>query len=213
MPTTPRTILGLVLLLVLPALPAAADDIKKIELSPFFGYRFGGDFVRSNEFDSFDTGFAIDDSTSAGLALGINLSRHLQIELRYAKQESELLDTFFDPDLALYDVDVEIYHAGLVYQWTPGQIRPYMVISIGATSFDAAPSDIDDDTRFSVGLGAGVKVMVTDYFGLRFEARGYATAVDNGEELFCNHFDDCFRADTSESLYQGEITGGLVFAF
>ena len=68
-------------------------------------------------------------------------------------------------------------------------------------------------------LGAGVKVFFNPHFGLRFDGRYYATWIrddnnsrDRGDS--CNRdssFRDC--SNRRDWLTNGDVTGGLVFAF
>jgi opacity protein-like surface antigen len=127
-----------------------------------------------------------------------------------SRQDTELIRSsgFFNPETVLLDLEVDYYHVGVLYQWTPGQIHPFVAASVGATVFRPEGSFIDDESRFSFSFGGGVKVMLSDHFGLRFEGRAFSTLVQDDDE-FC----DDFYCDDEEYLLQGEVRGGLVFAF
>lgn len=194
-------------------LPAAAHA-QKVELTPFFGYRVGGDFV--NEYGdafTFNVDTEVDDGPSYGLSLGFEVARNLQLELFWSHQESELIeDSLFDEDFTFFDLDVDYYHIGILYQWTPGQVHPFVVFSIGATRFAPGPPGGGDESRFSVSLGGGFKLMFSDHVGIRFEGRGFSTLVDDDDEVFCQGT-FCRGRYEDEYLVQGEFRTGLVFAF
>lgn len=67
------------------------------------------------------------------------------------------------------------------------RVAPFFVMTLGATRF--APDDesgLGDEFRFSVVLGAGVKVMLlTDRFGIRVQGRMLTTFLSSESTIFC----------------------------
>jgi hypothetical protein len=129
------------------------------------------------------------------------------------RQDSALT---FDPGLfagevGLGDVEITYVHVGVLWQWELGQVKPYVVGSGGLTRLDPTAPGVGSEDKPSLSLGGGVKTFFTPNFGLRFEARGYATALDGS-------FDDdggrCRRdCSYNDTLYQAEATAGLIFAW
>ena len=183
---------------------------QKVELTPFVALPFGGELEsdRRDDFLSFD----IDDGTGYGLGLGFALTRGLQLELFWSHQESDLVEDsgFVFGDFTLTDLGIDYYHAGLLYQWGDGQFHPFIAGSLGITELDPGDPLLGSESRFSFGVGAGLKVFFNQSFGLRFEARGFTTVIDEGD-------DDCDRGfcyyDEGTYFLQAELRGGLVFAF
>lgn len=218
-PTLTKTLAALLLAaLVLPAAAAADRGGSRFEFNPFFGYRSQGDFERSiGGFDTFDFGVDIEGGESWGINFGFLINRHMAIELMYSTQDTELVDNDFfldfDFDLdVLLDLEVEYLHAGFVYTWTPGQIEPFVGVSIGATRFLPDLSGLDSVTRPSLSLGGGANIMFSEHFGLRLEARGFFTLIDTDEDLFCNPF-SCFEEDVDDTMTQFEGRAGFLFRF
>ena len=60
---------------------------------------------------------------------------------------------------------------------SPGRARPFLTGAVGLTRF---ASQGDDEIRFTVSAGGGVKLFATEHLALRLDGRGYATLV-NGE--------------------------------
>lgn len=200
---------GLFTTLILLTICPAAAPAQQWELTPFAGFRFGGDL--DEDIFPFEPGdFELDEGTSTGLVLGIGLSRGLRFELTWSRQETELLESrgLFDDEIALFDVDLTYYHAGVAYQWTLGQVRPFLAASLGATELDPDEPGLGSETRFSAAFGGGVKLMFSQRVGLRLEALLYAT--DLGGDDFCRGR-QCRREE--EALTQGEVRAGLVFGF
>ncbi len=206
--TAMRFNLCLLSILILTWAPGALA--QKVEISPFATLPFGGEF-ESDSGPSFRD-FDVDDGSGYGLSFGFTLTRDLQLELFWSHQESELVEEtgFFFGDFPLTDLDIDYYHAGLLYQWGGGQIRPFITGSLGATEFSPADPFLENETRFSLGVGGGVKIFFNQNFGLRFEARGFTTVIDEGDD-FCE-YGDCYY-DNGTYFLQGELRGGLIFAF
>ncbi len=216
--TTPAlTILTAVLIGLATFLAPAAVQAQRVEITPFAGYRSGGDFqVRGfDDLGPFVEDLDLDDAASWGLLLDLGVSRNLQLELAFSRQETDLgLDLgFLGPVESLGDVDVDVLHLGLLYQWGRGQLRPFLVGSVGATELDPVDAGFDSETRLSWGFGGGLKVMFDRHLGVRLEGRWLSTLIDENEELFCDRFGSCYSYDSAETLDQFEVRGGLVIGF
>ena len=194
---------SLVLLLLLPALAAA----QKVELTPFVGFRFGGQL--DDDFPPAPADFELDESSSAGIILGFAVTRGFRVELTWTHQTTDLLDDrLFFEEVELFEIDVDYYLAGATYQWTLGQVRPFVGFGIGAAELDPGAPGLASETRLAVSLGGGVKLMLTQNFGFRLEGRLLAIEINDGGRCHdCHHYDD------DNELTQGELRGGLIFAF
>ena len=204
----PRLVLCLVPILLLTS--ATGAEARKVELTPFATLPFGGTFEQDRFDDFFE--FDIDDGSGYGLSLGIELVGDLQLEFFWSHQESDLVEEggFLFPDFAITDLDIDYYHAGLIYHWGGGQFRPFIAGSLGATEFNPADPFLENETRFSLGVGGGFKVFFNQNFGLRLEARAFTTVIDEGDEI-CGRR-SCYYDDGTYFL-QGEVRGGVIFAF
>ncbi len=191
-------------------LPAASAS--DFEFTPFVGYRLDGEFDRVSGAGFYDT--EIEESDALGFILGFNVSPNLMIELMASRQATELVDPGFSlgSSFKILDLDVDYYHIGLLYQWRPGHIEPFVVGSLGATSFSPDVLGFSDETRFSVSLGGGVKMFISNHLGLRLEGRVFSTLIDRDDDVFCER-NDCYRFDDSDYLTQSELRGGLIFRF
>jgi len=202
------TRLWLVLILVLTG--ASGALAQKVELSPFATLPFGGKFETDarGDFPNLD----VDDGSGYGLGLGFSLSRSFQLEVFWSHQRSDLVADggFFGGGFPLSELDIDYYHAGILYQWGGGQFRPFIAGSLGVTEFGPADPFLDTETRFSVGVGAGAKIFFNQNLGLRFEGRAFSTVIDAGNDS-CRR-GSCFY-DDGTYFFQAELRGGLIFAF
>lgn len=203
----------LLTLLTLGLLGTVTAQAQDVELTPFVGVRFGGDFV--DEFADIFVDLEVKDGESYGAILDIPLGSNWNLEFFYSHQESELVgdEGLFGNEFFIADLDVDYFHVGAQYYWNTGQVKPFIGGSVGATRF--APVGFDSETRPSIAFSGGVKVMFNDNLGIRLEARATSTLVDdNDNEVFCRGRDrfDCYGYD-DEYFFQGEGLAGLILAF
>lgn len=183
--------------------------VPVFEITPFIGYRLGGDF----DVEGASGGTDLDDHSSFGIALDLRADPGSQYELLYSRQAANLES---DSPLGALGVDVEYFHIGgtLLVGEAP-RLRPYIVATAGLTRFSPEPDGADDDTRFSFSLGAGLRVPVSPRFGLRLEARGYLTFMDTDSSVFCVSAGGavCAIRASGSTFFQYEVLAGAAVAF
>lgn len=188
--------------LLLLAAPAFAQDN---EVALVLGYTTSGDIDRKAA--------GIDDleiagSFTWGLAATHFFSRRLGAEVSWTRQDSALVLATADGSADLFDVDVSVLHANVVYRFgsEDARILPFAVAGLGAT-FLGAP-DLDGETKFSWAVGGGARWLASERMGLRAQARYVHTHLSDSSSDFCDPFGFC-----QGSLGQFELLGGLVFRF
>lgn len=192
--------------LALATLSTAAQALD-FEITPFAGYRFGGQFEDPTTANSVD----VKAAASFGLAVDVGYAPGQAIQLFYSRQGTEVDD--IAPGI---DVDVEYLHIGGVGTFpSDSELQPYLVGSIGAARFSPS-GDLDDETQFSASLGGGVKYFFNERFGLRFEGRGYLTFFDTDAAVFCISDQTgatCRLRAKSSVVWQIEAQAGFTFRF
>ena len=183
---------------------------EAFELTPFLGYRWGGTIFADQTF-LFGQDVDVAPSANIGASLGIPLgSSGLKLELMASRQSSELeIDRgLFDPESDVADIDVTYLHAGVQFPFARSRnASPYFVVSAGVANIDPQITGVSAENRFSASAGLGVKVPMNRNLAIRFEGRGYYTALE--EETDCSFCDYFYNRD----FYQGEVNLGLVFSF
>jgi opacity protein-like surface antigen len=215
--------------LLLPALSQAQLRQGTVEISPFAGYLFGGEFSRgSNALFDFDVD--ADDEATWGGRIGFNLTSNFQLEVQASRTDTAFVseeggDLFGGSDQRFADLRIDYLLGYGTFSFGRRRVVPYVTIGAGVARLDPGPrEDIvcvqpcrnpDAETRFTASLGVGLKTFVTPHFGFRFDARGYSTSLDENDDdddFGCDDlFDDC--NERRDWLTNGEITGGLIFAF
>jgi opacity protein-like surface antigen len=203
------------------AVPAAAQPTGayRFELTPQLGYHWGGT-LSGDDNALFDTDLDVDEGSAFGITFDIPLSSNFQLELLASRQATELeFDSgLFGGDEEVADIDISYLHAGMLWQGGNGQVNPFFVLSAGVTQLDPDVPGAGDESRFSLSLGGGVKVFFNEHVGLRFEGRGFFTAIDDydggcwdDDEWHCNDYYDDYQYN--DTLSQGIVSAGLILAW
>ncbi|MEM9556856.1 MAG: outer membrane beta-barrel protein [Acidobacteriota bacterium] len=198
-----------------PSAEAQRPAKNTFEITPFAAFYLEGNFEDGFDRDDFfDDDLEVDEGEGYGIALGFGITRQFMLELSWTQQETELIDDrFFGPDRFILPLDVEYIHVNGLFQWPLGQLQPYVLLGAGVTRFEPSVGGFDDESRFSFGVGGGIKAFVTDHIGFRLQGRILGTFIDEDEDVFCDRFDFCYVYDDETYLYQAEASAGLIFAF
>ncbi len=194
-------------LLILPAVAQAQS--RRFELTPMVGYRFDGEFSADSDLFDRNLDVQVDEGTTFGAIFDIPLTESWQIEILGNRQDSAFVidDGLFESEQELGDVSIDYLHAGLSYQWGPGQVTGFVSGGLGVARI--SPAFADSENRVSGNLGGGVKIFFAPNIGIRLEGRGYWVDLDSVEDR--RSYRD--RYDSEEGLYQGEASAGLIIAF
>ncbi len=222
--------------------PAVAQDRTGTwEISPFAGAFFGGRLYYSSALlvagpgpgpgaspSSFSskTFFDEDDDLAYGVRLAYNVTRHFGFEVDWTSSQTDLrLPYAVVPigavapvrHLKVGTLRQNIYEANALFNF--GRRRAIGYVGIGAGSAvlkrDVPGVNPAATGRFTANISAGGKFFFVPRFGLRIDGRYRAiNLTDDRDDFSCdrNGFRDCDNRRRNWS-YNGEVTGGLVFAF
>jgi opacity protein-like surface antigen len=159
---------------------ADADEPRSrftYEITPFVGYRLGGSFSVIDTGQSVD----LDNNVSYGLAFDVRADDNSSYEFFYDHQSTHMSAPSF-PTTSL-KVDY-LQMGGTLVVNEDLKAKPYIMGGLGATLF--TPGQGSADTRFSISLGGGVRVPVSQHFSVRLEGRGYFTFISTDTAFLCN---------------------------
>ena len=201
---------------------AALGQIREgtVEISPYAGYLFGGEFARGTT-SLFDFEVQADDDATYGIRLGYNLTDNFQMEFQASRTDTSFVtddDELFDSNEEEFgDLTIDYYMGYGTFNFGHRRAVPYITVGAGVARLDpdVPGSRARRDTRFTGSLGIGVKAFVNPHFGFRFDGRGYATSLGdrNDDDFGCDDFFGDCDSDRKEWLTNGEISAGLLFAF
>ncbi len=182
---------------------------KYLELTPMSGYTFGGEF----EDEVNDETIKISDESSVGFRLGYDYEPNSQLEFLYSRQETKLTGGDLFPRDALFDLDVIYYHIGGSLFWNRGsKLEPYFTGTLGLVHMDPKDSGVDSLTRFSMGIGGGVRYFPVKRVGLYTGIRGLVAFV-NSDIHVRSQSQNTVVVIEGDTLWQFQVYAGLIFVF
>lgn len=167
---------AIVLASMLVAGPAAAQ----MTLTLYAGY-VGSDGIENTTTDAKAT---VKSSGAFSLAVGTLLDPSRELQLMYSQQSTTLSP---GGSAAPFDLTVRYLHlGGTSFIEGPVGRGVYVAGGIGATQFSPSTSGYGSEIRASLNLGVGYYWPLNDNFGLRAEARGFATFVNSSGGFMCS---------------------------
>jgi hypothetical protein len=184
------------------AAPLAAQGV---ELMPFGGYRFGGDFFELASETAVDT----DGAPAVGFVLNVPMSDGLQFEALVTRQSAHVsLPTGLVHSAARWHFTIDHVQAGGLREFSGGRVRPFLTGVLGLTRY--AAEGANSEIRFTAGAGGGVKLFPVSHFGLRLDGRLYTTFVDADMRFLACTPGTCVTAVHVDLAWQTEFTAGLI---
>jgi hypothetical protein len=210
--------LTLVAILAAPA-PTQAQyvEIQSFEVTPFIGLRLGGTFdIQPDGVAQIEA--ALKDATSYGFSAGVRFDDLSLIEFRWTQATSALRfgTPFAFLDTAVGDVTLNQFHTDFTREFEISQVkglRSFLTGSVGVTHLGAAQ---DGFTRFSFGLGTGLKQFLGSRLAIRAEAQWLPILVEPSVDGFaCGaiQFGGCLVVLNGELVQQFQLSVGPVVRF
>ena len=184
----------------------------RIDFTPLIGYRSSITFPTVQALQGNGAGAVLAEKPSYGFALGVRLNEEDVVEIRWARQATDI--RFTDTSLPstqviLHQVHLDCTHEFIMDRW-PIWVRPYVIGSVGGTHIDGGSNAAF--TRFSFGLGTGLKVYLSRHVGLRFQVEWLPIVISPEVGAFvCGA--GCVVHLSATAVSQGEIVAGPVFRF
>ncbi len=177
---------------------------QAVEVSPFAGYRFGGDFFELVAGSAVD----LDISPALGAVVNVPLADGLQLEALFTHQQASvpLLVSRFDPPVR-QRVTVAHAQVGGLQEFSGGRVRPFLTGLLGLTRY---AGDGDSEVRITAGAGGGVKLFPYSHFGLRLDGRLHATFVDGDARLVACAGGTCVSSIHVDVVWQAELSAGVI---
>lgn len=190
----------------------AADPLPRIEITPFAGYRLGGEFQEQMS----DVVFDFNEAGAFGLVVSGRVESNSHWEAFYSQQST---DVDVDPMLfgsGDFDLDVQYFHLGGSVSYDAPFGQPFVAATIGATRLDPTQAGFDAESFFSFSLGGGLRFAPTERIGVRLDARAVGTLVESDTDLFCLSDEGgatCALRVDGNVLWQFEGSAGISFRF
>ena len=163
------------------SLPAQAEEPQEYnnwEFTPFVGYMAGGEF--EDPVDESDRD--LDAGTDYGIFIDAAAEWWRHYEMIYARQSTEV--DGFEP----FDMDVEYLQFGGTVSYPDTEythVIPYFAMTVGAARFSPDAAGLDDETKFALTIGGGLRIPITEHLGVRLDLRAFGTVLDSDSDIFC----------------------------
>jgi len=205
---------GLAIAMLILIYPSETHAQGKFELTPFGGYMFG------SKIRMYEGELKIHDNPNYGFALDIEMAPETKLELFWTQMNTtaqfrgyygyDFLTT--DP----FDVSVGYIQIGSVREFGMDKIRPFGVFTLGTTYFiptsNPGETQYKDSWKFSVTLGGGAKIWLTDRVGIRLQGNLMLPMFWGGVGFTVGTGGSGFTVGAGTSMVQGDFTGGLIIA-
>ena len=205
--------------MVVSSSPLAAQyqpDIKVLpfEFTPQVGYRSVMNFATEPTVEGTTAKVVLESSPSKALAFGFRLNDEDVVEIRWVRQDTQVRVTGpvvppFKQRVTPDQFHLDCSHEYIVREW-PEWARPYIMASVGVTHISGA-ADFVSFTRFSFGIGAGVKAFPFRHLGFKAQVEWVPLWVSPEITAFCGA--GCIIHLGGKLSSQGEITVGPVIRF
>jgi hypothetical protein len=194
---------------MLMALPGHMSSLRAegIEISPFYGCRFGGSFFELVTNHPAD----LDVTPAVGLVLNVPLHEGLQIEGLFTHQKADLLAPAAPLGaLRSWRIAVDHWLGGGLQEFGTGRVLPFTTGMVGLTRYAV---DGSSEVRFTMTGGGGVKLLPSSNIGVRLDGRILATFIDaHGSALACAQGVCLLRLHTN-IVWQAEFTAAVIARF
>ncbi|AQS39722.1 Outer membrane protein beta-barrel domain [Shewanella psychrophila] len=184
----------------------------EVFVAPFAGYNFAASEFDVTKTDTSEQGSVkIAESANYGVMFGVTTKDPGNIYFLYSSQSTDLrTGGNFSPD-SITDLTVDYFHIGGSLFFPNGNLKPYVTASVGMTNMRPS-GDYSNESRFSMGFGAGLEYEVTPAVSLFADARGYATFISSDNALFCNG-GQCIWNIHADIMWQGQVNAGVKLTF
>jgi len=213
------------------AASAASAQVRRgtFEITPFYGYLWGGHFDAGSN-SLFDQRVDVEDHPVYGVGFGYFWTSLNEFEFRWSESKTHFVNSNSSPVFGpsgqeLADLRIDYYMGYWTLNFGHQRAVPFFTFGAGAAVLNPGQrTDIpcpvtgcvepSSATRFTASMGGGVKIYVTPNFGFKFDGRFYETYLNSND---CNTFNNgrtfVCSDHNSNWLLNGEATGGLVISF
>lgn len=209
--------LSVLILVAISPLAAAQEHAEakplRFDFSPLIGYRTSMSFTGQPESGGTNPHIVINSGPSYGFAVGMRIDDENLVEFHWARQDTKIHaeNTGFVPFSQRIVVDQfhgDFTHEYILDEW-PRWARPFITGTVGATYVSGGANTF---TRFSFGLGTGIKFQANRHLGFRIEAAWLPILVNPElRTLVCGG--GCVIHLAGQLVSQGEFSMGPVLRF
>ena len=189
---------------------AQQPGTRGIEITPLFGYRWGGSMSSITGLHDVDT----EDNISYGIGLAKRTPKNSAAEIWWTHFEGDITGKvnaggpFTNqpiPSIGLKRDDIMV--SGYWYAFDPSRpLIPYFTLGLGCSIFGSDKTETIG--RFAWDIGLGFRRELNEKFALSVQGLWIPTWVTTGSGVWCDPF-YCYSVGTGEYYDQIEVSGKL----
>ena len=206
------------LLLVMhsPALSAQQQPAPKplrFDFTPFIGYRTSMSFPVEPHVAGTNPRVLLDANPSYGVSFGVRLREEEDlVEVHWARQDSYIHSEDITPQPPRQRVILDQFHGDFSHEpvvddW-PAWAKPFVLASVGGTHVSSTNISF---TRFSFGIGGGIRLYASRHFGFKIQAEWVPVLADPQVNFVCGG--GCIVRVGGTLSSQGEVFVGPILRF
>jgi len=185
----------------------------RFDFTAFMGYRTSMNFPVDPHVTGTNPRVIVDAGPSYGVSYGVRLREEDLVEIRWARQDSYLHSEDITPQLARQRMVLDQFHGDfshepLVEGW-PSWAKPFVLASVGATHISRSTNL--NFTRFSFGIGGGIRLYASRHFGFKIQAEWLPVFADPHVAFICGG--GCIVHVGGTVGSQGEVFLGPILRF
>lgn len=186
----------------------------RFDFTAFTGYRTSMSFPVEPHVTGLNPRVVLDASPSYGVSFGVRLRAEEDlVEIRWARQDSSVHSEDITPEPPRQRVILDQFHGDfshepLVEDW-PSWAKPFVLASVGATHVSSSTNF--NFTRFSFGIGGGIRLYASRHFGFKIQAEWLPVVADPRVAFICGG--GCLVHVGGTAASQGEVFAGPILRF
>lgn len=185
---------------------AGTRELRGFDVTPFMGYQFGGKFT------SYRGDLNVVDNQNYGIFVDIPVNpRGMKAEILYSRRDTVFELRTSPPNRVtrhLFDIAVEYYNVGALFEKPRGKVRPYGAVTLGGSRFAPKAADYSDEWFFNITFGGGAKAYLSKHVGLRADLRVLAPMNFAGTGLWVGTGGVDFGTAAGSVITQGNVSLG-----
>lgn len=208
--TLGRTIAVIGLLLIGLAQPAMSQA-HKMEITPTFGYQWGG------VMQTYEGEVRLEDGEQYGVILGYRVQKELMVEFFWSYFPTR---ASFEPyylyggnsELANLDAKLGVHYFQLNGVWETGRrtTKPFLGAGFGMVMFSPENTKYSTEVRAAMNFSGGVKFYLSERIGLRLQGRLLMPLYFTGGGLWFGTGGVSVGASAGIPIVQGDLSAGLI---
>jgi len=175
---------------------------KAVEITALLGQMYSSDLTSTTD----EQEFSVDDGNNFALAIAWQESPNGQGQLMINAVSHDFTNTVNNQE---YSLDIIYAHFNGIAQFRQQNYVTTVSLGLGGAYFD---SDINEEVYPSATLAFGTRYEFSKTVSLVTEIRGYASLVDDDDNLFCS--EDVCHAQFDDTLWiESNISVGIAVKF